>query len=399
MKFGLENISRLCAALGHPERTFSSILVAGTNGKGSVTAMVHRALVAAGHHAGRYTSPHLERMEERYVVGDREVDSGQLGAVAEIVRGAIAGLLHRGELQAPPTFFESATALAFELFRRAGVSIAVLEVGLGGRLDATNVVTPMACAITSIDFDHEAQLGHTIESIAVEKAGIIRPAIPVVCGALPPVAETVVRSICQDRAARFVPAGDFSELSMRHQLGAPHLRGGHQRANAAVAVRLLLELNTLGLALDDRAIRAGVSDVVWPGRLELFRLDDSDVLLDAAHNPAGARALSRYLREAGWSGDCALVFGAMQDKNVREMLAALAPVCAEVICTTPHTPRALPADALAAAATAVPGAGWRVSIVSDPAEALAAAAGRSRRVVAAGSIFLIGPLRGILRTR
>ena len=398
MKFGLENISRLCEALGRPERSFQSVIVAGTNGKGSVTAMVHRGLVAAGHAAARYTSPHLERIEERFVIGLNEVGAGELEAAAQAVRAAIERLQQAGDRAAPPTFFECVTAVAFELFRRAGVRIAVLEVGLGGRLDATNVVTPIAAAITSIDFDHEALLGRTLQDIAFEKAGIIKPGIPVVCGDLRPEAESVIRRACQERAARFVPAGSFSETSARLRLDAPGLEGAHQRTNAAVAARLLDELDALGFGVDDGAIRTGLTEVVWPGRLERFEFENADILIDAAHNPAGARALAMYVQDAGWTGS-ALVFGAMQDKNVAGMLAELAPVFAEVVCTTAATARAMDAQTVAGFAAAVPHAAWQISVVPSPDAALSHAIRRSSRVVVAGSIFLIGPVRGILRAR
>jgi dihydrofolate synthase/folylpolyglutamate synthase len=395
MKFGLENISRLCAALGDPQRTFHSILVAGTNGKGSVTAMVHRGLVAAGHRAARYTSPHLERIEERYVIGDREVEPGELETTAQIVRDAIDRLQRSGAFEAPPTFFESATAIAFELFRRAEVRVAVLEVGLGGRLDATNVVTPIAAAITSIAFDHEAQLGDTLESIAFEKAGVIRPGIPVVCGPLPPQAESVVRAVCSEQSARFIPTAEAGDRLCDREAIA--LKGAHQVENARVAARLLRELDALGIPVTDEAVHAGVCEVVWPGRLELFRWRGAEVLIDAAHNPAGARALASYLRQTGWSG-CALVFGAMRDKQVTRMLEELAPVCGALICTTPDTPRALGAGTVASLAGAVAGSSWSVTTIPRPDVALAHAARLHARVVVAGSIFMIGPLRGILRT-
>jgi dihydrofolate synthase / folylpolyglutamate synthase len=398
MKFGLENISRLATALDHPERSFQPVIVAGTNGKGSVTAMVHRALLAAGHHAARYTSPHLERIEERYVVGDREVDPRELEGAAATVREAIEGLLASGRLGAPPTFFECATAMALVLFRQAGVDVAVLEVGLGGRLDATNIVTPVAAAITSIDFDHQALLGNTLSSIAFEKAGVIKTGIPVICGDLPPEAERVIKDVCAERGARFIRAAESVRLP--DILGSEDLslRGAHQRGNATVAAALLGELDRMGIRCDADAVRAGLTRTIWPGRLETVRHDGAEILLDAAHNPAGAKALAAYLRESGWTG-CALVFGAMQDKNVAAMLAELAPHCARVICTTADTPRAMPAAALAAAARQVPGATWEVSEVPLPADALAAACRVNATVVVAGSIFLIGPLRGILRGR
>jgi dihydrofolate synthase/folylpolyglutamate synthase len=396
MKFGLENISRLCEALDHPERRFQSVIVAGTNGKGSVAAMVHRGLVAAGHRTARYTSPHLERIEERYVIDGVEVERLELEAAAAIVRSTVDRLLAAGAFEAPPTFFECATAIAFVLFQRAAVDVAVLEVGLGGRLDATNVVTPVAAAITSIDYDHQAQLGNTLAAIAFEKAGVIKPGIPVVCGPLPPGAERVIREACAARSARFVDAStvDVDELTGGLPLA---LRGSHQRRNAAIAAAMLHELQRLGMGMSAGAVRTGLTDVAWPGRLELFRHNDADVLIDAAHNPAGARALAAYLRESGWT-DAGLVFGAMRDKDVAAMLAELAGVCRAVVCTTADTPRAMDAAAIAAAAQAL-GAAWSVSTVPDPAAALDVACRGFPRVVAAGSIFLIGPLRGILRAR
>src|SRR3954468_8846234 len=169
MKFGLENITTLCKALGHPEQTFAPIVVAGTNGKGSVTVMVETALRAAGHRTARYTSPHLVRLEERFVVDGHEIDTAALRDAVGTVQTTVESLMERGVLDALPTFFECTTAAAFELFRRSNIEIAVLEVGLGGRLDATNVVRPMVTAVTSIDFDHQVQLGDTLESIAREK--------------------------------------------------------------------------------------------------------------------------------------------------------------------------------------------------------------------------------------
>jgi dihydrofolate synthase / folylpolyglutamate synthase len=392
MKFGLENISRLCAALGHPERAFDSIIVAGTNGKGSVTAMVHHALVSAGHRSARYTSPHLQRLEERYVIGHEEVSTARLNAVAEQVLAAAAAL----DLDAPPTFFECATATAFELFREAGVRIAVLEVGLGGRLDATNVVTPLVTAITSIALDHEAQLGPTIESIAFEKAGVIKWGIPVVCGDLAPDAERVIVDVCRQRDARYIRASGCVDLD-RMTAGRPlALSGEHQRANAAVATCVLREIDALGVPVGADAVRAGLTEVEWPGRLEAIGYEGREVLLDAAHNPAGATALAAYLRRSGWT-DAVLVFGAMQDKDVGAMLSILAPAFGALICTTADSPRAKTADAIAAIAASIPGATWRISAIADPAAALTQAVRHFPRVVAAGSIFLIGPLRGILR--
>jgi dihydrofolate synthase/folylpolyglutamate synthase len=411
MTFGLETMTRLCAALGHPERRFRSVLIAGTNGKGSVTAMVETALRAAGHRSARYTSPHLERLEERFVIDGREVTREALTAAVARVRDAVLELERTGRADATPTFFECATATAFELFADAGVDIAVLEVGLGGRLDATNVVAPIAAAITSIDFDHQALLGNTLEEIAREKAGVIKSSIPVVCGRLPAAALRVIEQVCDRQGARLIRAdrevsiacramGDRSDADFTtaaHALTgvALALRGRHQAANASVAVRLLEELGDLGIAVDARAIRAGLEQTAWPGRLERIDYRGTEILLDAAHNPGGAQALAAYLSEAGWT-DATLVFGALRDKDVSGMLAPLSPLFDRIVCTTPVSPRALPAAETAEIA-ARHDPGRAAEIVPDPAAALERARALSKRVVVAGSIFLIGPLRGILR--
>lgn len=412
MKFGLENISRLCESLGHPERSFRSLIVAGTNGKGSVTVMVETALRAAGHRTARYTSPHLVRLEERFVIDGREVSTSALRAAADRVRAAVESLRRAGDLAAPPTFFECTTATAFELFREARVDIAVLEVGLGGRLDATNVVTPVAAAITTIDLEHQEQLGSTVESIAREKAGVIKAGIPVVCGALPPEAWRVVAEVCLAQGAhlirahervRVAPLGAAASRLVR--IHSPRrtldhvtlaLAGRHQRDNATVAVAMLDELDRIGITVGDDAARAGVADAVWPARLERLTWRGVDVLLDAAHNPAGARALAAHLRDIGWT-KVTLVFGTMRDKDVAGMAAALAPACATIVCTTAPSPRALSAAELAAAAREAAGPAVRIDIVADPEAALDRAHAAAAPIVVAGSIFLIGPLRAILR--
>jgi dihydrofolate synthase / folylpolyglutamate synthase len=415
MKFGLENMTKICRALGHPERTFRSIIVAGTNGKGSVTAMASAALHAAGYRSARYTSPHLERIEERFVIGEREVSSADLEDAAATIQEAVERLVANGTLETLPTFFECATAIAFELFRRAAVEIAVVEVGLGGRLDATNVITPMAAVITSIDFDHQDLLGETLESIAREKAGVIKPGIPVIVGPVAPGVRAVLEAICHEQGARLVPAAERvgvtasmagtanGESTVSLEAGAHRLedvrlalRGRHQVGNAAVAFCLMTELIGIGVRIDSRAMRAGLTDARWPGRLERLQWRGAEVLLDAAHNPAGARALADYLRETAWTG-VTLVVGVMRDKDLAGMLSALLPCCSTLVCTTPSSPRALPAEALAALVSRLPSAPPQVVAIADPAAAMTHACKAGARVVAAGSIFLIGPLRGILR--
>jgi dihydrofolate synthase/folylpolyglutamate synthase len=412
MKFGLDNMAALCTALGHPEAAFASAIVGGTNGKGSVTAMVETALRAGGHRVARYTSPHLVRLEERFVIDGREVETPTLEAAAARVQHAAEHLVDTGALESLPTFFECATAIAFDLFRDAGVALAVLEVGLGGRLDATNIVSPAAAAIVSIDFDHQVQLGNSIAAIAWEKAGIIKRGVPVVCGALPAPALAVVERTCVERGAPLLRAD--VDVHVDDAAGSEDLRfttprvtidgvrlalaGRHQVENARVAVRLLDALSERGFPTSADAVRAGLTQASWPARLERFVVDGCAVVLDAAHNPAGARALAAYLRDVYPDG-VTLVFGAMRDKAVDEMLPALAPAATRIICTTAPTPRAQDPESLARIARAHHA---RVDVEPDPFAALERACAGDRAVVVAGSIFLVGPVRdrlahGILR--
>jgi dihydrofolate synthase / folylpolyglutamate synthase len=383
IKFGLENISALVARLGHPERTFTSVHIAGTNGKGSVTAMVDAALQAAGHRSARYTSPHLIDLTERFVVDGTAVSHQALVAVVADVQRTADALMKDGILAAPPTFFEVTTATAFELFRRTGVSVAAIEVGLGGRLDATNVIQPAASAITSIAFDHERYLGSSMEEIAFEKAGIIKSGVPVVIGDLPPGAVAVIDRVARERGAEVVRT---SALDVRgFTIG---LAGAHQIGNAAVAVHLLNILDRRGIAVPRDAIAQGLEQPNWPGRLDRRILTDGrEVLLDAAHNPAGAAALASYLRADG--GDPRpLVFAAMRDKDASGMFAALLPAVGQLVLTRATSPRSADPSDLEAQARVI--RDLPVTIAVSAAEALDIAWRLSSRIVVAGSIFLLG---------
>jgi dihydrofolate synthase/folylpolyglutamate synthase len=407
IKFGLDNIRTILARLGHPERAFRSAHIAGTNGKGSVTAMVDTALRCAGHRCARYTSPHLVSLTERFVIDGRAVDVAAMRAAARDVRDGIEALRAEGTLQAPPTFFEATTALAFELFRRASVEVAVVEVGLGGRLDSTNVIDPVVTAITSIDFDHQQYLGSTLEAIALEKAGIIKPGVPVVVGDLGPDAMAAIERVARDRGAEIVravagitlnrrPPGASSENAF--DLKTPvrdygtlrlALRGDHQIANAIVAVRLLERLDACGVRVPADAISEGLAQVTWPGRLDHRTLAGGrELILDAAHNPAGAAALASYLTTIGGERPV-LVFGAMRDKDVHGMLSALLPAVSRMIVTRASNSRSAEPETLAAEARPI-APSLRIEVVASPAAAMAAAWSSSSRVVVAGSIFLLG---------
>jgi dihydrofolate synthase/folylpolyglutamate synthase len=406
IKFGLANIETLASALGHPHTHFKSILVAGTNGKGSVTAMIDRALRASGIKSGRYTSPHLVRLEERFVVDGCPVDTTLLVELVEEMRRLIEDLLAQGSLESPPTFFEVTTAIAFEIFRRARVDVAVLEVGLGGRLDSTNIVQPIAAAITSIDFDHEQYLGNTLAAIAAEKAGIIRRGIPVVVGPVPAEARDVIASICEMSGAEFVEADGGARIESTSEDGRTSirittptrdygwvpmgLRGDHQVPNAVVAVRLLEQLERQ-LPVTAASITAGIRDVRWPGRLQMIEVPGGRrVLLDAAHNPAGAWALASYLKRE-FPEPLPIVFGALRDKDVSLMLKVLLPAASTMVMTEPASPRAHTVEELAAIARRLSPAA-RIDVERDPARALERAWTYCPVVCAAGSIFLVGNL-------
>jgi dihydrofolate synthase/folylpolyglutamate synthase len=418
IKLGLQNMQTLCAALGHPERSFASLHIAGTNGKGSVTAFAHRALRAEGIRAARYSSPHLVDLSERFVIGDTPVDADTLQQTADDVLGVVDRLLANGTLSVTPTFFEVTTSMAFEMFRRAGVEVAVIEVGLGGRFDATNVISPAVGAITTIGMDHEQHLGSTIAAIAREKAGIIKNGIPVVVGQLPADALAVVHAVAEERGSDVVEAhsGVNVDLSMhdgrarltlettRGRYGplTLSLRGSHQVANAIVVTRLLETARRQGIHVSTRAIEESLTTTEWPARLELLTLERGRrVLIDAAHNPDGALALADYLRECVPEKP-ALVISVMRDKDVDQILAALLPVTSTVIATRAPSPRAFPEGELARHIVDLQtelGCDVGVTAIADPEAAVAAALDRSPTVCVAGSIFLAGAVRDALKRR
>lgn len=407
IKFGLENIRTLVDALGRPDRAFHSAHIAGTNGKGSVTAMVDESLRAAGHRSARFTSPHLLDLTERFVIDGRPVGEEALVAVICDVREAIAGLIASGAIRAQPTFFEVTTAAALELFRRATVEVGVIEVGLGGRLDSTNVITPRVTAITSIAFDHEQYLGHTLGAIAAEKAGIVKPRVPIVVGRVAEEARMAIEAVARERNAPLVTA--WEGVSARRVQPAPgeptrihlrtpardygeivlSLRGDHQIGNAVVAVRILEQLHDSGIDVPASAIAEGLSQVSWPGRLEHRRLSGGrEMILDAAHNPAGAATLAAYLGET-FAEKPPLVFAAMIDKDVRAMFEALLPAVSALVVTRLSTARSADPEALAQTAVSV-APHLPVRVESTRSKALAAAWALSPRIVVAGSIFLLG---------
>ena len=394
IKLGLDNIRAILAGLGHPERAWPSIHIAGTNGKGSVAAMVECALRAAGLRTGRYTSPHLDRVEERVAINGVPVDRALFEGVTAHVLDAVDKALANGALAVMPTFFEVSTAVAFEIFRREHVDVAVVEVGLGGRFDATNVLTPKITAITSIAFDHERHLGHTLSDIAFEKAGIAKPGVPLVIGRLPREAALRVAKVAADVDAPLVDA-HATTTDRRYPPLTLALPGRHQLENAAVAVAILERWSVVMSHVPTEAIVTGLTECEWPARLEWLRMPrGGKVLIDAAHNPAGAQALASYLDDTR-SGKLPIVFAAMKDKDAAGMIKALEPVASMFVATSAPHSRARSAEEMAAEirkhAPGVP-----VIAVAPPEAAVARALEHSPTAAAAGSIYMVGPLRARL---
>ncbi len=408
IKFGLETMRALVAEMGHPERSFPSLLIAGTNGKGSVAAYCDAALRASGLRTGRYTSPHLVRVNERITVDGRPISDLAFARAVREVKRAADRLVRRRVLRGHPTFFEVLTAAAFAHFRREAVEVAVLEVGLGGRLDATNVAEPLASAIVSVDLDHEVYLGRTLAKIAREKAGVLRAGRVTVVGPLAGKAARAVAREARAHGARVVearrgarlalagPAGTF-ELqtpAARYARLAP-LPGAHQRDNLLVAVRLIEEARRAGLPVRLERVADAVARVEWPGRLQ--RLPGRPaILLDGAHNPAGARALAAHLRDGP---PFVLVFGAMADKDVRGLARALFPLASGIVLTRPRLPRASTPDALARRAGRLARGARREPQVGRAlalARRLARARGAATEVVVAGSLYLVGAALALL---
>jgi dihydrofolate synthase/folylpolyglutamate synthase len=403
IKFGLEAMRALCEELGHPERSSPALLIAGTNGKGSVAAYVDAGLRAGGLRAGRYTSPHLVRVHERITVDGREISDAALGQAVGQVKDAAERLVARSRIAQHPTYFEVLTAAAFLHFRRRRVEVAVLEVGLGGRLDATNVAEPLASAIVSLDLDHQEFLGASLGEIAAEKAGVLRAGRTTVLGPLPDEARAAIERRASELGARLALARDDARVEGHAGLldittasgtySSLHpLPGAHQRDNLLVAIRLLEEARAAGLPVDLGHLAEGVAATRWPGRLE--RIEGTPpLLLDGAHNPAGARALAVELVA---HRPFVLLFGAMADKDIAAIAGPLFPLADRLVLTAPRIDRAAsPAEVAARAGESARGA----HLEPDVRQALKAArgmAGPNRLVVVAGSLYLVGEVKALL---
>lgn len=391
VKLGLDGIRTLLALLDHPERAYPSMLVGGTNGKGSVAAMLDAILGATSRRTGLYTSPHLVRPNERIRVAGEDLATLEFHRVLGIVRAACERGLAEDKLAAHPSFFEVMTAAALCAFRDAGVDVAVLEVGLGGRLDATNATEPLASAIVTVSLDHLETLGATLEAIALEKAGIVRAGRPLVSGVAQPDVVAVLRAKCDAVGATYIDAR-ATKLPSGVRLS---LDGTHQRDNARVALAAFEAFSReLGDATDSRAMRHGLETARWPGRLQLIAGAPS-ILLDGAHNVAGAEALAAHLALRGGPKPV-LLFAAMADKDISGILGPLVPHVASVVATQPGVARAADSKDVAAAARAL---GLPAGAEPDPARALEKAralAGPGGLVLVAGSLYLVGAVTAVL---
>jgi dihydrofolate synthase / folylpolyglutamate synthase len=435
-KFDLAHMRVLLEALHHPESAFPSVLIAGTNGKGSTAATLASILQVSGLKTGLYTSPHLVRINERIRVNGKAIGDDNFASLHSQVDRVAEELVGRAELPWHPSFFEMMTAIAFEYFAREKVDIAVLEVGMGGRLDATNVVEPRVSVITDISLDHQKYLGETVREIAREKAGIIRPRGAVVTLPQQPEANDVIGNTILESGARAINAvpyvppvspgsaqymnaarknrteesegrgesqGNFSRYPLQvlgeQILVESPLVGRHQLRNVALAIAASVELNQQGFStISPKTIEKGIHETHWPGRFQVIpaRPGWPQIVIDAAHNPAGAWALRSALSERYESRPLIFVFGAMRDKVISEMTEILFPLAELVIATRPANPRAASPEEIRQAAGRTQVEIESVDDAKQAVERARALATDSSVIVIAGSIYLVGEVVSVI---
>jgi dihydrofolate synthase/folylpolyglutamate synthase len=405
IKLGLDTMTALVDRLGMPQSRYPSLHIAGTNGKGSTAAMAAAMFQAGGYRVGLYTSPHLVEFVERIRVSGRMIPESDIARLTEVVKGV-------SEPDLSPTFFEFTTAMAMQYFAESQVDVAVLEVGLGGRFDATNVVVPLACAITTIALDHQQYLGNTLESVAFEKAGIIKQNVPVIVGRVTGEARDTIERIARERDAAvlclgrdFEVQGDtparfrYSGFGVRYDDLSCPLLGAHQLDNAACALSLVETARRNRLAVREQSIREGLRDVQWEGRLEVVGRDPMTIL-DGAHNPAAAQALADHLRRFRLSNPGSrviLVLAMMRDKDHRGFIEPFNGLVDEVVVTQADLQRSATVHEL----LLVLGPAWpRARTNAKAAGALNEARQLARPqdlICVTGSLMLIGELKALLR--
>jgi dihydrofolate synthase / folylpolyglutamate synthase len=397
--FGLENIEWILNLLGNPHRRIKTIHVAGTNGKGSVASMLSCILREEGYKVGKYTSPHLVSFTERISVNEVEIREEEVADIANDLRKRVRDADEKRFF----TYFDFTTSLAFEFFYERQTDICIIETGLGGRLDSTNVVLPLVSIITNVDYDHMDYLGNEISGIAREKAGIIKKGVPVVTGAHGIALRVIEETGCEKgsvvyalgRDFRYTKVGDqfmtYEGLKMRVENAYVNLRGDHQLGNGALALAAAECLVTPGFHVGGSAMKNGLSRVEWPGRLEVVK-EKPAILLDGAHNVHGARALKEYLRSHYTKERKILVFGVMKDKAYKEILEEILPLFDIVILTRPEIERALSPHDLESFA---PGSRITES-VGDALKEARHMANDEDLIVVTGSIYTIGEARSIV---
>ena len=405
IKLGLDTMTALVGRLGMPHARYRTLHIAGTNGKGSTAAMTAGMLQAGGYRVGLYTSPHLVDFGERIRVNGRMIPEADIARLTDAVKNA-------ADPDLAPTFFEFTTAMAFQYFAEADIDVAVLEVGLGGRFDATNVVSPIACGVTTIGLDHQQYLGNTLESVAFEKAGIIKSNVPVVVGHLPDEAREVIERIAAERDAPLLCWGrdfrvegetpahfSYFGFGARYDALSCPLIGVHQLENCACALSLIEAARPHRLAVAEPAIRQGLQEVHWEGRLEVVSRDPLTIL-DGAHNPAAAQALAGYLRGFRRSNPLSrviLVLAMMRDKDHQGFLAPLTEVVDDVVLTQAALKRSATIDELFQRVRRI----WpEVRINARVADALSEARRLARSqdlICVTGSLMLIGEVKALLR--
>lgn len=415
IKLGLSNIQNLLRALGEPHEKVPIIHIAGTNGKGSVAAFIHSVLRRQGYKVGLFTSPHLEDFRERIRINDRCIPAE---AVVDYCRRIRAALREKAADFSPPgfvTFFEFVTAMAYSHFADQGVDFALMEVGLGGRLDSTNAAVPIITIITDIDYDHTDRLGTTLKEIAGEKCGIIKRSVPVLTSPQKTEVMEVMEAVAAQHAAPLTLGGrdyfwerasynldgqvfNYREESLELKGLRIRLLGMHQALNAALATASCLMLQRNGYRLTEEALRGGLEEAVWPGRLEVMSVSPY-VLLDGAHNPSAARVLAEAVKELFPRAAPVLVFGAMGDKDLSGMLDALVPMAGRVVVTRPEMKRAAGIAVLNELVSAYGKETFTAETVSGALELALKGAGRDDVILITGSLFTVGEARAYLRLR
>lgn len=430
-KFELAQVRVLLAELGDPQRSFRSVLIAGTNGKGSTAATLASILRVAGHRTGLYTSPHLIRVNERIQVNGQNISDADFAARYAEAEATVQGLMAKGALPWHPSFFEMLTAMAFRYFAAEGIDIAVLEVGMGGRLDATNVVEPMLSIITDISMDHEIFLGHSIAEIATEKAGIIHPGGMVITLPQQPETDRVIASAVLDRGATALSASAYvppltpgthgwnaTEASAGGSGHQPRTRyplavmgeqivvdsplvGRHQLRNLALAIAAAVQLNAGGIGVSAQQIGEGIRRTQWPARFQVLAADPAqgrpEVVLDVAHNPAGAWALRSALAESYPARRITLIFGVLRDKAVREIVEILFPIAEQVLLVRPDNPRAASFEEIRTVAESICSNIRDEGNVAQAVRRACAAGDQDSVVVITGSIYTVGEALAALK--